>query len=162
GSICRAASSAPRIDMSSDARHSGRSSRSMSRTSRWVLLAALLVLAGGCQTTHAITTRGGRADLRADHEIIVHAHGDRVWRLANERRETHHVNSVRLDAIDLGAAPAAALDESGAAWPLWRPLPPVAAHDRARRDVLGAIAVADGRRWECAAQDLLPGSGYED
>ena len=82
--------------------------------------------------------------------------------LANERRETHYVNSLRLYAVDLGRAPAAVVDVGGTVWPLCRPAAPTAARERSGRDILADIAAADGRRWECAASSLTAGSGYED
>jgi hypothetical protein len=83
-------------------------------------------------------------------------------RLANERAETHFVNSVRAYAIELGSAPAAVLDVAGTAWPLSHPVPPVLARDRSGRDILADVSLADGRAWECDSTATRAGSGYED
>jgi len=83
-------------------------------------------------------------------------------RLANEREETHYVNSIDLYAIELGAAPAAALDAEGGAWPLFRPIPPVRARDRSGLDITALLAAADDRSWECDPASLTAASGYED
>ena len=83
-------------------------------------------------------------------------------RLTNERPETHYVNSLNLFAIDLGAAPAAVLDDRGTAWPLSHPEAPTTVSDRSGRDILTEVASIDGRSWECDASALAAGSGYED
>lgn len=83
-------------------------------------------------------------------------------RLTNERQETHYVNSLDLFAIDLGAAPAAVLDDRGKAWPLSHPEAPAAISDQSGRDILAEVASIDGRSWECDASALAAGSGYED
>lgn len=83
-------------------------------------------------------------------------------RLTNEREETHHVNSIQLRAIHLGAAASAVLDNEGRAWPVSHPVAPSTGRDESGRDILDPIATVDGRMWECDASSLTPGSGYQD
>ena len=83
-------------------------------------------------------------------------------RLTNEREETHHVNSIQLRAIHLGAAAGTVLDHEGRAWPVSHPVAPSTARDASGRDILDPIATADGRMWECDTSSLSPGSGYRD
>ncbi len=83
-------------------------------------------------------------------------------RLANERPETHYIDSIQLFAIHLGASAGAVLDVEGRAWSLSRVSAPSAAHDEKGRDLLPEIAAADGRMWECDASSLTVGSGYDD
>ncbi len=92
---------------------------------------------------------------RAEHGIV-------RLRLADERRETHYVNSVALYRVDLGSAPAAVLDGAGTAWPLVRPEPPVVARDRSGNDILPRVAAGDGRLWECDPGSVTAASGYQD
>ncbi len=120
---------------------------------RWVLAAEPFGTALGraleTTTTHLLPAE------RAENGVV-------RLRLANERRETHFVNSVRVSAIDLGSASAAVIDVSGTAWPLVRPTAPIRATDRVGRDVLSRLAAADGRSWEGDSTSTRPGSGYED
>ncbi|MGH7731310.1 MAG: hypothetical protein ACRENJ_08680 [Candidatus Eiseniibacteriota bacterium] len=83
-------------------------------------------------------------------------------RLTNEREETHYVNSIQLRAIHLGTAAGTVLDGEGRAWPLSHPVAPSTGRDESGRDILGQIASADGRMWECDASSLTAGSGYEN
>lgn len=83
-------------------------------------------------------------------------------RLSNERQETHYIDSIDLYRIELGSATAAALDAGGRAWPVSRPVAPLAAQDRSGRDIEPLLGAADGRLWECDAASLTPDSGFED
>jgi len=110
------------------------------------------------------TALGRALETTTTHLLPAERSEDGIVRLqlANERRETHFVNSVRVSAIELGSAPAAVLDVEGTAWPLFHPAAPISARDRSGRDILSRIAMADGRSWECDSTDLRAGSGYED
>lgn len=94
--------------------------------------------------------------------VVREDHGLVRLRLANEREETHHVNTIRLSAIQLGAAAGAVLDDEGRAWPLTRPVAPASARDDSGHSILTQVGSADGRMWECDASSLTPGSGFTD
>ncbi|MFZ1729615.1 MAG: hypothetical protein WBQ23_08365 [Bacteroidota bacterium] len=88
--------------------------------------------------------------------------GRLVVRVANERPETHMINSVRLFAADAGDVPAAVLDIENNLWPLAHPLPPLSAIDASGRDVRHALEAAEGRMWISDLRNITPGSGFRD
>jgi len=83
-------------------------------------------------------------------------------RVANERPETHVINSVHLFAADARDARSVVLDVNNVLWPLNGATPPTAARDHSGNDVLNDIRAIDGKYWESDLANTTPFSGFHD
>ena len=80
--------------------------------------------------------------------------GDVCIRLTNERPETHYVNSLRVRAFETPAGGTVVLDATGRAWPLVKPLGPIAGPEELR--------ASDGVRWKSDLSAAGVGGDYRD
>jgi hypothetical protein len=83
-------------------------------------------------------------------------------RVANERPETHVINSAHLFAADARDARSVVLDVDNVLWPLNGATPPTAARDHSGNDVLNDIRAVDGKYWQSDLANTTPFSGFHD
>ncbi len=90
------------------------------------------------------------------------ANGNLHVRVANERPETHLINSVRLFAADARGSRSAVLDVNNVLWPLDSPAAPSSARDHSGNDVLSVIRSVDAKYWQSDLAHTTPFSGFLD
>ncbi len=76
------------------------------------------------------------------------SHGVLKLRIANERAETHFVNSVRLVAAEVDAGKTLCVGSDGTLWPTANPVAPIAARDRGAKNILQEVGNRDGKYWQ--------------
>lgn len=93
---------------------------------------------------------------------LVAEEGSLNIRIANERPETHLVNSVHLYAVDVENAATPVPDTENLFWPVTAAEPPVTAVDHAGRNVRDSLSEKDGRYWISDLDNITTGSGFRD
>ena len=83
-------------------------------------------------------------------------------KVANERPETHYLNSVRLIAAEVEEKASVFADPDNTLWPVRRLDPPIRAFDRFGKDMLGEVAKADQSYWQADLPQALKCSDFED
>jgi hypothetical protein len=94
--------------------------------------------------------------------LLTPVEGELKIRVANERPETHVINSVHLFASDARDARSVVLDVNNVLWPLNGATPPTAARDHSGNDVLNKIQEIDGKYWQSDLANTTPFSGFHD
>lgn len=83
-------------------------------------------------------------------------------RVANERPETHLINSVQLFAADARETRSVVLDVNNVLWPVNSVTPPISARDHSGNDVLNDIRAIDVKYWQSDLANTTPFSGFHD
>ena len=83
-------------------------------------------------------------------------------RVANERPETHLINSVHLFVGDACEASSAVLDINNTLWPVRKAHAPSAASDHSGNNILAEIASKDNRYWKSDLAHTAAFSGFRD
>ncbi len=87
------------------------------------------------------------------------SHGVLKLRVANERAETHFVNSVRLVAAEVNSGETLCVGSDGTLWPLAHLTAPVSAVERGGKNILPQVISRDGKYWQ---SDVVPPSPSDD
>jgi hypothetical protein len=93
---------------------------------------------------------------------LVPVDGRLTVRVANERPETHLINSVHLFVGDVHEASSAVLDVNNTLWPIRNAQPPVAARDHSGNDILLDICENDRHYWKSDLAHTAPLTGFRD
>ena len=83
-------------------------------------------------------------------------------KFANERPETHYINSIRLHAAEVDEGAMACIDAHNTLWPIYHPSPPIGAVDQSGNEILKKISSVDQIYWETNVTMISPLSNFED
>ncbi len=83
-------------------------------------------------------------------------------RIANERPETHYINSVRLYRYESTISNNLVADAEKNVWPVVNPLPPSYAEDYSRKNVTADIETDDNNYWESDLSTAVPADKFTD
>jgi hypothetical protein len=107
---------------------------------------------------------GSALEYASTHMIpaAINRHGLLSVRIANNRTETHYVNSMRVYALPVPAGSEVHTDPDGRFWIVRNCESPLSARDHSGRDILAAVRSADDFRWVSDLSPSAPGGTFED
>ena len=113
----------------------------------------------------AFATSWGKALEQTTGIMLPHArvkNGESSIRIANDRPETHYINSVAILAIESDSEAKVCFDQKSTAWPVHHPVSPISAMDQSGSDILTKIDSLDDSYWESTGGHSAAAKEYRD